>query len=202
MPPSSPLPYGVVYFAEPLYFVGEIRAGVGSPAFLAGQARLGDRLGHGQQILQIQGRMPAGVVLAVPRRGGHMRALAQPVDRFERLQHLVFMAHDADFRLHHRLQLVLNRKRILALAAPLEGRHGPVLGVLDLLSVDAGGTVFSGERRGVFPGALAEDQQIGQRVAAQAVGAVQAGRALSPAANNPGTLLICESASTSMPPMT
>ena len=115
------------------------------PAFLAGQSRLGDRLGHGQQILQIQGRMPAGVVLAVPRRSGHMRALAQPVDRFERLQHLVFMAHDADFRLHHHLQLVLNRKRILALAAPLEGRHGPVLGVLDLLPVDAGGSVFSGE---------------------------------------------------------
>ena len=144
--------------------------------------------------------MPAGVVLAVPRRGGHMRALAQPVDRFERLQHLVFMAHDADFRLHHRLQLVLNRKRILALAASLEGRYGPVLGVLDLLPVDAGGTVFPRANAAAYsPARLPKTSRSDSELPPRRLAPCRPD-AHSPAANNPGTLLICESASTSMPP--
>ena len=41
------------------------------------------------------------------------------------------------------------------------------------------GGILLGEFRGVFTGALAEHQQIGERVAAQAIGAMQPGAAFT-----------------------
>ena len=70
-----------------------------------------------------------------------------------------------------------------------------------LAVVDRARAVLLREFRRVLAGALAEDEQVGQRVAAEPIRAVDARRAFA-AANRPGTVDICVSPSTRTPPMT
>jgi len=87
--------------------------------------------------------------------------------------------------------------------SPLCGRTGrrELDGLLDLVGqVGRVGIVGLGELGGVLAGSFAEDQEVRQRISTQPVRAVQTSRRLA-AANKPGTVDICESASTRMPPI-
>ena len=108
--------------------------------------------------------------------GARPRARAGPCSFSWRLAHLGFLADDADQVLHHVLQVVLDGVGVLAGRAALERRQRPRGGRVDLRLVDRRRAVLLGERRGVLAGALAEDDQVRERVAAEAVGAVQPGR--------------------------
>ena len=94
----------------------------------------------------------------------------------------------------------MNRVRVLSTGLA-ERRVHALRHRLHLVRVD-GGLTSHGARvfRGSMTGAPPEDQQVRQRVAAQAVGAVQPA-ADSPAANRPGTVVAAVSASTRSPPI-
>src|SRR6185503_15620514 len=57
----------------------------------------------------------------------------------------------------------------------LERGQGAARRLIDLAQVDVAAAMLLGEARRVTPGALAEDQQIGERVSTQSIRAVQSG---------------------------
>src|SRR6185437_14506323 len=170
-----------VHRAPGFVLMGEIVAEVAAAALLALAAGAGDQLGHGEQAVEIEGGVPAGVVLAVAADAGAGGALAEGGDAGEGLVHLGLGADNAHPILHHLLQLVLHGEGVLAAGAALERRLGAANGGRDLVGDGggAGGGRDLGEAGGMLAGALAEDQQIGERVAAEAVGAMQAGGAFA-----------------------
>ena len=101
------------------------------------------------------------------------------VDLLERLLHFAFDAHDADQVLHHVLQFVLHGERILARRAALERSQRRFGGRIHLALIELPCPVFLGEFRGVLAGALAEHQQVGERIPAQAIRSVQTRRAFA-----------------------
>ena len=150
--------------------VAELRAA----ALLAQQRGAGDGFGNGQQLSQIHGGVPAVVVLAVARDPGAGGALAQSGDHVQRLLHLAFDAHDADQVLHLLLQLVLDGVRILAGWPRSNGSSAFAAALWTCRSSMAAGALALRELRRIFAGALAEDEQVGERIAAQPIGAMQA----------------------------
>ena len=135
----------------------------------------------------------------MPALSARAREALQPL---ERLAHLRFLADDADEVLHHVLQIVLDGVRVLARSrrdrtAPAPWRP-PRSTCASSMRRRA---VLLRERRGVLAGALAEDDQVRQRVAAEPVGAVQARRPLRRRRRGPARVDICVSPSTRMPPI-
>ena len=141
--------------------------------------RARDRLRHGEQVVEIEGGVPAGVVLAMSADADAARERAQPRQTFERPLHLRLGAHDADQVLHHVLQLVLNPVRTLAVAAGGERLDGARRGFVGLAASMGRLRLGFGELRGEFTRAFAEHQQIRQRIAAEPIRAVDAGGALA-----------------------
>ena len=107
----------------------------------------------------------------------------KPLELLQRLLHFAFAAHDADQFLHHVLQLVLDLVRAFGAAAWLRraqtGRAPRLAASSICASLTVHGRIFLRELRGVFAGAFAEDEQIGERIAAETVRAVQTGRAFA-----------------------
>ena len=74
MEPSAALEMTALYFAAAGILVREILAEMAAAAFLAVQSRNGDGLGNREQMFQINGRVPAGVVFAMALHGDFRRA--------------------------------------------------------------------------------------------------------------------------------
>ena len=144
--------------------------------FFSLDGRSRDGFGNGQQRREIEGGVPAGVVIAIARDTDLLGLLPETLESLQGFLHLIFFTHDPDKVLHRLLQLVLNLER--ATSRFRRDRKGKrVFGdLVDLRVVDLPELIFLRILGGVFAGALAEDQQVGQRIAAQAVGAVDAGR--------------------------
>ena len=128
---------------------------------------------------QIERRVPAGVELPVAGDAGAIGALLQRLEPRERAPHLRLAADDADEVLHQFLERELHLERSFVAGAPFERLDGALRRVVDLTRVDRGRLLLARELRGVLAGALAEHQQVGERVAAEPVGAVDARRALA-----------------------
>src|SRR5262245_25985250 len=101
--------------------------------------------------------------------------LLELLDPTQRLLHLAFHPHDADERLHRVLEIRLHFVWVLARVPALEWRQRILKGLLRQPIVHASLTVFARPLGGVLTGALAEHDQIRERVAAQTIGAVDAG---------------------------
>ena len=159
--------------------LGEVVAEVAAAALLALDRRARDGLRDGEQVAQVEAGVPAGVVLAVPGHADARRTLVERRDPGDRFAHLALGAHDADQVLHRLLQVGLHRVGVLGRAAAFERRqrlgHRPV----DDGVVDRRLRVGLGVLGRVLAGPLAEHDQVRQRVAAEAVGAVDAGGALA-----------------------
>ena len=139
----------------------------------------GDRLGDGEQRAQVHRQVPAGVVLLLPSTPVCFARSLYSCELGQRLLQLGLGADDADQVVHRLLQLALDRVRVLgALALEVAEHVGGDrvgLGLVDLrLRGDALRVLGSAQAR-----APPEDEQVGERVAAQAVRAVHAARALA-----------------------
>ena len=78
------------------------------PAFLAIESRLGDGFGNGEQVSQIDGGVPARVVVTLTTDTGVGCPLLEFSYFDQSLGHLRFLANDADQILHGILKLRLN----------------------------------------------------------------------------------------------
>ena len=154
--------------------VAEMRAA----AFLALQGRERDGFGNREQIVQIERGVPAGIVFAIAADAHFAGALFQLRDPFQRALQLILAADDAHQILHQVLQIVLHLIRAFPL--PLEGleRLAAPLHPPARWSMLPGSVIFR-ELRRKLARALAEDHQIGQRIAAQPIRAMQSRAAFS-----------------------
>ena len=124
--------------------------------------------------------MPAGVVFAMAGDADATGALVECRDLGDRLAHLAFGADDADQALHRLLQVGLHGVGVLCRPAALERRGPPLLqGSIHRRRIHGRLRILPGVLRRVLAGALAEHDQVRQRVAAETVGAVDAGGALT-----------------------
>ena len=80
-------------------------AGVAAPALGALQRRLGDAFADQQHVAQVEGQVPAGVVLPVALDVDVLEPLAKLVEPTEGLGDFVRLADDADQVVHRLLQL-------------------------------------------------------------------------------------------------
>ncbi len=125
--------------------------------------------------------MPARIVGAVPVDAQPPGALSQSGQLLHRTRHLALAPHDADQVLHHPLQFMLDAVTARAVIArlALERRQRGARRSFHLARVDLPCATIAGEARRVRAGALAEDEQVGERVPAQPVRSMQAGGALA-----------------------
>src|SRR2546422_3707326 len=121
------------------------------------EGRPGDRLRDGEKVREVQRRVPAGVVTAVPLDADLFRAIDQRADGAEGLPHLLLSPADPDPVLHQVLKVLLHLVRSLP-AGSLERREGEPREGVDPGFVDLAATVLLRELRGVLAGALPEDQ--------------------------------------------
>src|SRR2546428_2607504 len=156
----------------------KILASVAAAALFADQRAARDRFGDADEVLEIEREVPARVVDA---RAGHTRAgraSAKPLESGERFLQLITPADDPDEHLHRVLQLRVDRVRALV-AALFALRLHPLRAGVHLRFVDLRcARAFAVFGRGLA-GAASEDEQVGQRVAAETVRAVHACRDLA-----------------------
>src|SRR5688500_15087889 len=147
-----------------------------SAAFLPLDRRQRDRFRYREQVVQVERRVPAGVVFAIALHADVGRIGAQRAHAIQGLHHFRFLPDDTDQLLHHLLQRVLDGVRSLPRASAIERSQGETNGVVGF----TGGWVcpppLRGTLRGVFTRAAAAGQDIRQRVATQPVRAVYSGR--------------------------
>ena len=165
--------------AERGVLVGIVLAKVASAAFATLDRRPGDGFRDRQQAVQIQSGVPAGVVLPMPADADAALARTQRIQAVERPLHLRLCSHDPDQIMHHVLQGVLHLIRILAARAAIEGLDRPPGGLLQLLRVDRTALPALCELRRELAGMLSEDEDVRERVTAEAIRPVDAGRALA-----------------------
>src|SRR5207244_4988838 len=97
-----------------LDFLRTVFAKMRAPALFSLEARTGDRLRHGEEVGQVERRVPAGVVFTIAAHSDARRAIAEAGQQVERPQHVALVAHDPDEILHALLQLHLNLVRSFA----------------------------------------------------------------------------------------
>ncbi len=112
--------------------LGVVVAGVAAAALAALQRGQGHALGHGQQRAQVEGQVPARVVLAVPLDPHLRRPLLEGGDPLEGALQLALGADDPDQLLHAVLELLLDGVGVDVAVGPLERGQGLALGRLDL----------------------------------------------------------------------
>ena len=153
--------------------LGVVVPGVAAPALLALQRGLGHAFADGEHVAQVQGQVPARVELPVPLDGDAGGALLELLQPAQCLFHLLAATDDADQVVHRLLQLLVQRVRVLP-ALGRERRQGRGRGRVHLGRVDPrpGGAQAVDVGGGTQAGPAAEDQQVGEAVAAEAVGAV------------------------------
>ena len=160
---------------------GIVLAEVSAAALLALDGAARDRLGDRQQVVQVQRRVPAGVVFAVAADADTCRpvAAAAPSPSSARCISSSFRTMPTRL-LHHLLQRVLHLVRPFARRVALERLERPAARPSSTCAgVDGAAALVLRVLRGMLAGALAEHEQVGQRVAAEPVGAVDAGGALA-----------------------
>ncbi len=203
--PSRPAPDHAVPGGGGGILVRVVLAEVPAPALLALDGRLGDGLADGQQRVQVQRRRPAGVVLPVAGHAHLLGPLLQQLHPLQRLPHLLLSPDDAD-----QLSCIMSCSSYWIWNGPLastglsNGASAQLDSGLDLLAVQRRlpPARLLGVFGGVFPGALAEHDQVGQRVAAQPVGAVDARWRTPRRRTAPAPWTSGVSASTRTPPIT
>src|SRR5439155_27256528 len=79
-----------------LDFLRTVFAKMRAPALFSLEARTGDRLRHGEQVSQVERRVPAGVVFTIAAHSDARRAIAEAGQHVERPQHVAVVAHDPD----------------------------------------------------------------------------------------------------------
>src|SRR5258708_40003582 len=99
-------------------------------------------------------------------------AVAQHRQFRQSLEHFALGPHDAHEVLHLLLKILLDDKRAIAAARSLERLQGPANRFLNLLLMNLAGGSFPGIFGCEFAGALAEDEKVGERIAAKSIGAV------------------------------
>ena len=162
--------------------VGEriVVAGVPAAALLALDRAERHRLGHGQHRVQVERQVPARVELAAAAHADAPEALLEHGDLLQRLPQLALGADDADERLHALLQIGVDGVRVLVARARRTARAGSALppppARRSTFTVPVSDFTYSAARE---PGAAAEHDQVGQRVAAEPIGAVHAARHLA-----------------------
>ena len=123
--------------------------------------------------------MPARIELAVAGDDDLLGTARQLGDLVQRALHLVLGADDAHVVLHRGLQRFLHLIRPLGSRAAPERCEGARRGLVHLALIHGSRPVVAGEACGVLARALAEDEEIGQRVAAEPIGAMEAGGAFA-----------------------
>ena len=137
-----------------------VLAEVGSSALAPVERAAGDRFGDHEQVVEVEGGVPAGVVLAVALGGGLLGAGLEFGEPVKGRGHIRLVADDADLVLHHVLQVVLDVVRVLAALVLVEGREGLGVGVLDLGPVDRRRAMVGSPLGGVLTRELAEHEQV------------------------------------------
>src|SRR5688500_14180129 len=87
---------------------------VSAAAFLSLDSGSRYRFRDGDEVGEIERRMPSRIVFPVSNHADALRAIAKRGQAFKRLLHLLFAANDAHERLHHLLKCVLNMIRAFA----------------------------------------------------------------------------------------
>src|SRR6185312_7823413 len=116
--------------------VRKVIAKVAAAALLSLERRPRHRFRHGEQILEVECRVPTGIVLAVPRYADARRPAFERFDPRHRALHLRRLAHDADEVLHRLLQRLLHLIRSLGGRRALEWRERLAGRTVDLARVD------------------------------------------------------------------
>ena len=122
--------------------------------------------------------MPAGIEFAVAGHTGPVRPLPKTLQFLQSRHHFLLNSNDAHQLLHCFLEIALHGIRIFA-GGPLKGRDSFRSSTVDLIAIDSPKLVLLREFRRVFPRAFPENHDIGERIAAQPIGAVDAGCALA-----------------------
>src|SRR5262245_7446390 len=148
----------------PPFGIGErvVVAGVPTPALLAFERGHRDALGYPQHVVQVNGQMPTGVEPAVAGHRKPGRTLLKRLDLLERALELLGRSNDPDQVVHHLLQVLMHRVRVLR-ALGLERRQRRLAGPGDLLlGYDRPTAAQTGRvLRRVLTGPPAEYQQVG-----------------------------------------
>src|SRR5690348_11317595 len=151
---------------------GKVITEMRSPAFFSLERRPSHHFRDSEQVIQVDGRMPAGVVFAIT---SYANAFATDLEfsyAFQRLRHFFFRANDAHQVLHHVLQSVLNRIGPFA-TIMLEGFQRLFFCGGNFVSIDGAEGALLGVGGSVLASAFSENQQIGERVPAEPVRAMQ-----------------------------
>src|SRR2546430_417371 len=149
-----------------------------SPAFFSLQRRPGHHFRYGEQVVQVDGRMPAGVVFAMATDAGTRGTELKFLNALKRLKHFFFLANDTHQILHHVLESMLNRIRSFGSIA-LERRQRVLFSRSNFIRMDDPEGVFPGVAGSVLTGSFSKNQQIRERIPAEPVRAMQARAALS-----------------------
>src|SRR2546425_7208878 len=150
--------------------IGIVAARVRAAALGPLECRAGGRLGDDEQRAQVDRGVPAGIVFAAPEDPHFPHARLELLELGERGLQACLVAHNSRVALHDGLERRLHRKRILAVA--LEGVERLTHRLLDLVIRYRRRRAAPGRR--VLAGPASEDEQVAERVAAEAVGAVHA----------------------------
>src|SRR5690348_2889920 len=96
-----------------LFFAGKIIAEMRSAALFPVQRGSGNDFRYGQQVVQVECGVPACIVFPVSINADPLTGSFQLSNALERLQHLLLLTYDPHQFLHHVLQSLLYRVRIL-----------------------------------------------------------------------------------------
>src|SRR4051812_43252202 len=134
---------------------------VAAAALLALDRRPRDAFGNGQEVAQVEARVPARVVLAMADDTDARGALLELLNLRQRLPHLVFQPDDPDECLHRLLKIRLHFVRILAAVAAFEWLERCLHRAVNGAVVYPRLAVLPDEVGGVFTRALSEHDQVG-----------------------------------------
>ena len=188
---------------KPASLLGIVVAEVAAAALLALERRARDGLGDRQQVVQVQRGVPAGVVLAVARDRRRFAArFSKLAESPQGLLHFLFARTMPTRSCIIVLQVLLDLVRPLGRSARSNGRqrHRPPASTCSRVELRPRACSLA-NFAGVLARALAEHEQVGERIAAQPIGAVEAGGALAGRRTGPARVDIWVSASTRTPPM-
>src|SRR5437763_9223109 len=150
-----------------------------SAAFLSLQRRPGHHFRYGEQVVQVDGRMPAGVVFAMATDAGTRGAELKFLNALKRLKHFFLLANDTHQVLHHVLESMLNRIRSFGSIA-LERRQRVLFSRSNFLRMDDPEGGCPRVAGSVLTRAFSENEQLRERIPAAPARATQARPAPSP----------------------
>src|SRR5207237_10868516 len=118
--------------------------------------------------------MPTGIEFAMPADADAISPFPKILQMIECGLHFHLIANDTNIVLHHFLQILLDLVRILT-GVSLKWRHCFARDNLDCFIVSSAVLIFPREFGGEFPGACRKNDDIGEGIAADAVGAISTG---------------------------